>query len=334
MAIVTDRGCDRLRFYAIDPGDTASPLTDITAPDVPRVFPLRLVQPSPLQPSDVPAGLQGNPLDDQDTAYGIGLWRREDALYAFVSQRNRSVVSQLRILPMADGQLSYYKIRTFVFNPTFRLPDEDGALVWTPCREEADHDPQSEGIVVDQRRSVLYVGVETIGLYAVRLGHHLGKHVMVGRESLLEPVKFFGDPYWAVPDNDEFECAYDPEGTPQPDTIVANGSTAFGGRHLEADLEGLAIYYRGHGGGYLIASSPGDSTFQVFMRTGSNRHVASFQVDGVEDTDGLDITSVSLGSAYPSGLLAVHNGKAPAPADTSDINGYEYDNSTQFKFVS
>ncbi len=77
---------------------------------------------------------------------------------------------------MADGRLSYYKVRTFAFNPTFRLPDEDGALVWTPCREEADNDPQSERIVVDQRWGVLYVGFETIGLYAVRLGHPADAH--------------------------------------------------------------------------------------------------------------------------------------------------------------
>lgn len=334
VAIVTDRGCDRLRFYAIDPGDTASPLTDITAPDVPRVFPLRFVQPSPLQPSEGPPGLQGNPLDDQDTAYGIGLWRHNGTLYAFVSQRNRSVVSQLRILPAPHGRLSYNKVRTFAFNPTFRLANEDGAFVWTPCREESENDPQSEGIVIDQKLDILYVGFETIGLYKVRLGHHLGRHVMAGKKSLIEPVKSFGHPYWALPDGDEFECEYDPKGTPEPETTVANGSTAFGGRHLEADLEGLAIYYRGHRGGYLIASSQGDSTLQVFKRRGSNRHVASFRIDGVEDTDGLDISSVSLGSAYPSGLLALHNGKAPAPADTSDINGYAYDNSTQFKLVS
>ncbi|MGH8605317.1 MAG: phytase, partial [Gammaproteobacteria bacterium] len=74
--------------------------------------------------------------------------------------------------------------------------------------------------------------------------------------------------------------------------------------------------------------------FQAFERRGSNRHVTSFRIDGVEDTDGLDITGVSLGSTYPSGLLALHNGNAPAPADTSDINGYAYDNSTQFKLVS
>ena|GEM_PF-1133718 len=90
----------------------------------------------------------------------------------------------------------------------------------------------------------------------------------MGKESLIEPVTFFGHPYWAVPNDDEFECEPEPEGTPEPDTIVDNGSTAFGGRHLEADLEGLAIDYRGHRGGYLIVPSQGGCTFQVFKRRG------------------------------------------------------------------
>jgi len=33
-------------------------------------------------------------------------------------------------------------------------------------------------------------------------------------------------------------------------------------------------------------------------------------------------------------LMVVHNGGAAEPADTSDINGYEYDGSTQFNFVN
>ena len=37
---------------------------------------------------------------------------------------------------------------------------------------------------------------------------------------------------------------------------------------------------------------------------------------------------------YPLGLLVVQNGEAPEPADTSDINGYEFDGATQFLFVN
>jgi hypothetical protein len=36
----------------------------------------------------------------------------------------------------------------------------------------------------------------------------------------------------------------------------------------------------------------------------------------------------------PLGLLVVQNGEAPEPPNTGDINGYEFDGSTQFKFVT
>ena len=45
VAIVSDRGCDRVRFFKIDPGRPEGPLVDITSPDVPRVFPRRYEQP-------------------------------------------------------------------------------------------------------------------------------------------------------------------------------------------------------------------------------------------------------------------------------------------------
>jgi hypothetical protein len=43
---------------------------------------------------------------------------------------------------------------------------------------------------------------------------------------------------------------------------------------------------------------------------------------------------VPIGRQYPLGLLVVQNGGAPEPPDTGDINGYEFDGSTQFEFVN
>src|SRR5262245_54594073 len=51
VAIVSDRGCDRVRFFKIDPTHPGGPLVDITSPLTPRVFPDRYDQPSVLQPS-------------------------------------------------------------------------------------------------------------------------------------------------------------------------------------------------------------------------------------------------------------------------------------------
>ena len=41
-----------------------------------------------------------------------------------------------------------------------------------------------------------------------------------------------------------------------------------------------------------------------------------------------------LGREFPMGLLIVQNGEAPEPDDTSDINGYEFDGSTQFMYLN
>ena len=48
---------------------------------------------------------------------------------------------------------------------------------------------------------------------------------------------------------------------------------------------------------------------------------------------GLNVVNVPLGKAFPFGLFVAQNGAAPEPASTEPINGYEYDNSTQFKLV-
>jgi 3-phytase len=71
VAIVSDRGCDRVRFFEIDPSRPDGPLIDITFSGVPRVFPRRYEQPSALQPSGAVEGWTDNPVDDQNTVYGL-----------------------------------------------------------------------------------------------------------------------------------------------------------------------------------------------------------------------------------------------------------------------
>ncbi len=334
VAVVTDRGCDRLRVYAIDPDHPHGPLVDITADDVPRVYPWRVVQPSPIQPSELDAGLQANPLDDQDTGYGVGLWHDGDDLYAFVSQRNRSTVQQLKLSAAPGGKVTYRPVRAFLFDPNFRLKERgESALRWTPCRENANEDPQSEGILIDPASETLYVAFETIGVYRIPLHHRLPSALRIGREFLFEPVQSFGKPYHAVPDDDEFECEYDAEGEPEDGTIVAAGSDAFAGANLAVDVEGLAFYETGRKSGYLVVSSQGDNTFHLYDRRGGNPHLGVFTVEQTGDSDGVAITSAALGRGFPDGIVAVQNGEAEDPANTDPINGFEYDGSTQFRFV-
>lgn len=89
-------------------------------------------------------------------------------------------------------------------------------------------------------------------------------------------------------------------------------STGPGG-HLVADVEGMAIAYGPNGTGYLIVSSQGNASYAVYRREGGNTYVRSFRVragngiDAVTQTDGLDVTTASLGSAFPDGVFVVQD---------------------------
>ena len=333
VAIVSDRGCDRVRFFKIDLDDPDGPLVDITSPNVPRVFPRRYEQPSELQPSGAAEGWIDNPVDDQNTVYGLTVVQGHPT-EMFVTERERGLVRQLAVEPAANGTLSYRFVRTFLFDTSFTLRDEHGVRYnWTPCREAALEEPQSEGLVVDSVNDTLYVAFETIGLYKLARVSSLPGLVTVGKERLIEPVKSFGQAYHAIPDDDEFECEYAPQGPPSLGDVVASGSDANAGRFLEADLEGLTVVTSVQGETLMLASSQGDSSFHFYLIGRTVQHLGSFFVDGVGDTDGVHYMAVPLGTQYPLGLLVVQNGDAPEPPDTGDVNGFEFDGSTQFLFI-
>ena len=106
--------------------------------------------------------------------------------------------------------------------------------------------------------------------------------------------------YHAEPDAGEDRILVDPTG---------------GKGHLHADVEGLTIAYGQDGGGYLLASSQGDSTFAVYRREGGNAFVRSFAIgdgngiDHVGDTDGIDVAVADLGPRFPHGVFVAQDGK-------------------------
>ncbi|NEQ20818.1 MAG: phytase [Microcoleus sp. SIO2G3] len=116
------------------------------------------------------------------------------------------------------------------------------------------------------------------------------------------------------------------------DEVFPNGS------NLQADAEGLTIYYGENGTGYLLASSQGDSTFAAYSREGNNEYLGSYQIgesngiDSVQNSDGADVINVPLGDQFPFGLLVVHDGSND-PAVLVDDDGELENASTNFKFV-
>jgi 3-phytase len=307
LAVVTDRGRDQLRFYAIDP-DAARrgqpPLSDVTAADVPFVFSATQAE-----------------VNEQTTAYGLAVTSLDHGrgALAFVSQRSRTRVASLYLIPRRDGKVSYARYDVFTLPNVFTLPDGQR---WTACQDDDGQESQVEGMVVDHKEQVLYLAQEQIGVWRLPL-FRLG-----ARPDLFEKVRGFGVPYDRTfdPEEEEYVC------TPRPAE-----DPGFGGKNLSADAEGLTIAYGGtRDDGYLIASSQGDSTFSVFRRTGDNRLVGRFTVadgpatDGAQSCDGAAVTTVPLGPRFPNGLLVVHDGDNTP--DVLDVEG-EVRANTNFKLV-
>lgn len=147
---------------------------------------------------------------------------------------------------------------------------------------------QTEGMVADDEMGIVYIGVEEAGI-----------------------KKFNAEP-------DE----------PSEGTFIALSSEE--NANIKFDIEGLTIYPTDSINGYLIASSQGNYSYAVFERQGINKYLGSFrikdgEIDGVEETDGIDVTNISLGEKFPKGMFVVQD-------------GYNYENeklvSQNFKYIS
>lgn len=137
---------------------------------------------------------------------------------------------------------------------------------------------QAEGCATDDANGLLFIAEEDVGLYA----------------------------YWADPDIANANS----NGRTVIDT-VAQG-------HLMADAEGVAVYMgASNDAGYVIVSSQGSYSYNVYDRVAPYAFRGTFQIaptseqvgiDGVEETDGIDVSSASLGGAFGEGLFVAQDG--------------------------
>lgn len=87
---------------------------------------------------------------------------------------------------------------------------------------------------------------------------------------------------------------------------------------LAADVEGLTIWRQG-GRGYLIASVQGENRFAVYDLGSEDRLRGTFRiagagaVDGVTETDGIDVIAGDLGPGFRKGLLVVQDDENTDP---------------------
>ncbi|MFF4192110.1 phytase [Nonomuraea sp. NPDC001831] len=279
LAIVSDRGRDTLRIYAISHGH----LTDVTDPAAPFVFNTTQQQ-----------------VNDAETAYGLAAWKDSTGTYALVSRRHKTSVGLVKLLAKPGGKIGYQLVRTLSLPNSFTLPN---GQTWSPCLEP-DEQAQVEGMVVDQERDVLYAAQEDVGIWRMRAD-------LTGTPVLVDKVREYGVPGTYDPATEECTPGADP---------------GYGGKHLTADAEGLTIYYREDGKGYLLASSQGDNTFAVYRREGSNSYLGQFRIgeangiDGSEVSDGSTVLNVPLGE-FDEGMFIAHDGvNTPATADRENTN--------------
>ena len=127
---------------------------------------------------------------------------------------------------------------------------------------------QSEGCVVDDRTGLLYVTEEDAGLW-----------------------RFDADP---------------------SASMKATELGRADGKQLVADAEGIAIMPVGTDAGYLIVSSQGDNAYAVYdLKSGAYRsrfRIGDGAIDGVQETDGLELMVGHFGPNYPGGLLVTQDG--------------------------
>jgi 3-phytase len=161
-------------------------------------------------------------------------------------------------------------------------PDAGGGVTGEVVRE-LDVGSQAEGCAADDEQGSLYIGEEDVGLWK----------------------------YAAEPDGGSERKSIDQ---------VETG-------HLTADVEGVAIYYGDAGTGYVVVSNQGEDNYALYRRQGDNEYVGRFHVvanpalgiDGVSETDGLDVSSAALGPSFPRGLLVVQDGRNIAPRERQNF---------------
>ncbi len=301
VAVASDRGLDVIRIFRID-GKAEAPLVEITFKGAGRAFPKR--------PKTDGTGLEANPLDDQNTAYGLTTWKRPngDAL-AVVTQRGEPRVGVFSLEPRKNGTVEA------VYAYDFRVPVVHKGQDLRQENEDdprKDWSPQFEGLAVDQRNGVLYAGQEDVGIWRVDLakGEGAGARLIYETRGSSESSFF------------------------NPNSVISR------------DVEGLCIYYSNDGKGYLIASSQGgahgdqpapdapyDDSFAVFEIAGKTGPalVGSFRVgavkgiDAVQESDGAEVISLGL-PGFEKGLFITQDGY-----DGDELDGDP--EASNFKFV-
>lgn len=222
------------------------------------------------------------------------------ATYAFTSNRDGKVVQHE--LVMEAGVFVARLVRTIEFSS------------------------EVEGLVADDAMGVVYASEEDVGVWRLPLVSN--DIATPGTEpDATKPISIRLSPQEGAQADKSKGSAY---------VLIARTGAD---QPLKADVEGIAIYVTGNNSraaqatgldsGVIIVSSQGSSTFAVYELALTNHYVGSFRVvgatgiDAVDETDGVDATSASLGALYPFGLLVVQDGSASGKNQNFKLIGWE-----------
>lgn len=114
--------------------------------------------------------------------------------------------------------------------------------------------------------------------------------------------------YIAVEEQGVWELSAD-SNQPAPGELVIR----LGEHGLKPDLEGIALVRKPEGEGYLFLSSQGQNRIYAYKRGASHEFIGSFEIEGVEETDGLDVIDRPLGDKFPVGLFGCHTAATEDP---------------------
>jgi 3-phytase len=138
---------------------------------------------------------------------------------------------------------------------------------------------QTEGMEADDENQILYIGVEEHGIY-------------------------------------KFDVA---DAITQEKSAMIEMSSSSDNEWIQYDIEGLAVYHANNAS-YMVVSIQGSFSYAIwklsnamdkpdtFMKNFNVWMVEGTSVDGVEETDGLDIVVDSLNADFPNGVLVLQDG--------------------------
>ena len=165
----------------------------------------------------------------------------------------------------------------------WELVDAGNGKVKSVLVRETTFETQTEGCVADDHRGTLFIGEEDVALWRMD----------------------------AEPEGGDARTAVD----------RVDGNPA-----IKDDLEGVGLYDLGGGRGYLVISSQGNDTYAVYRREGDREYLGSFAVvadgvrgiDGVSETDGLDVSSANLGPGFENGAMVAQDGRNVLPVQNQN----------------